>query len=296
VVLGVIFVVLASWESEPRYKGKSLSEWMEIYNRGLKISVDREQAASALRQIGTNGVACVLKWLPYKESALRGKIRNAVWKLPISVRASRPVVWLAEDTRFNHAEWGGATLLALGPDALQMALPRLNRLMREGNSPSASQAMRVLGQLGTNGLPLLLAALSDRQFTNRALVVFALCEKPGPGTNAAPAVPSLIECLTNKQPSVRQFAAIDLGLIGAEPGTAVPALVRGLRDKDLDVRRSSAVSLRLFGKAATPAVPALLDALDDPAIHQAVADVLGDIAPEELQKYQETHKPPPADK
>jgi len=56
---------------EPSYDGKRLSEWIKIYGEnGLSTSVDKETAAGAIRQIGTNALPYPVKWIGYENATL----------------------------------------------------------------------------------------------------------------------------------------------------------------------------------------------------------------------------------
>jgi len=47
-------------EAEPEYQGKRLSKWLQIYGNPANTQ-DKELAAEAVRQIGTNAVPVLLK-------------------------------------------------------------------------------------------------------------------------------------------------------------------------------------------------------------------------------------------
>ena len=83
----------------------------------------------------------------------------------------------------------------------------------------------------------------------------------------------------------RQWAALTLGDIGAEPGV-VPALIEALNDKDFEVHRVVLTSLGTIGSAAKEAVPALNEALrhGDVETRGAIGEVLAKIDPEAAAK------------
>src|SRR5256885_15128646 len=63
-------------EREPQYKGRSLTGWLRRYE-----SKDGE-AAAAVRQIGTNAIPFLLKWMCYEPGQWRIRWRNAFCKWP----------------------------------------------------------------------------------------------------------------------------------------------------------------------------------------------------------------------
>ena len=85
VLAGVFVVVCSSREREPEYGGKRLSEWVDRYSGefgDLTWEADR-----AIRQIGTNGIPCLLKWLGYETPTWNRKLNriissfNASWQI-----------------------------------------------------------------------------------------------------------------------------------------------------------------------------------------------------------------------
>ena len=85
------------------------------------------------------------------------------------------------------------------------------------------------------------------------------------GTNARPLVPTLIQCLQDKDTVVSMGAPQALGGFKIERSTAVPALIDSLQNPRTGVRGMAARSLPEFGVEALPALPALSNLLNDPS-------------------------------
>lgn len=90
-------------------------------------------------------------------------------------------------------------------------------------------------------------------------------------SNAVPAIPALIEALSDAEDRVRMNASGALKAIRVHAGRDCPtdpqtisALIGCLRDKNPDIRWNAASSMYFFGKAATSAIPALESARQDP--------------------------------
>ena len=60
----VVLIAVAVWPGpkEPEYQGKKLSEWLAIYDGTNTTVVAKDQAAEAVRQIGTNAVPWLIKY------------------------------------------------------------------------------------------------------------------------------------------------------------------------------------------------------------------------------------------
>ncbi len=86
---------------EPRYQGRALSEWLfeadvlsdisiiELYNVNLPADRDAawQSSSHAVKQIGTNGISCLLKWIRVKDSPAKAKmIRWFAWHPSFHVR------------------------------------------------------------------------------------------------------------------------------------------------------------------------------------------------------------------
>jgi HEAT repeat protein len=76
-------------------------------------------------------------------------------------------------------------------------------------------------------------------------------------------VKEFIKLLTDADESVRIFAALRLGLLGADAQPAVPALAELLGSENVIDRRFAALALGQIGPAAKGAVPPLVKALGD---------------------------------
>jgi HEAT repeat protein len=67
------------------------------------------------------------------------------------------------------------------------------------------------------------------------------------GPAAAPAVPGLLQALSEEDAHVRRLAAWSLGYVGAAEPEAADALQGALRDDDDGVRRMAGAALALLG-------------------------------------------------
>jgi len=73
VVGGVLVAVFAGREREPEYGGRRLSEWVD------ELPESRDGAPEkAVRNIGTNGLPFLMKWMLYETPAWKSKVYHFV--------------------------------------------------------------------------------------------------------------------------------------------------------------------------------------------------------------------------
>ena len=165
---------------------------------------------------------------------------------------------LASDLPRVQAAYEMSKILVADPQALDKepgAKAEIRRLFQEVEDPQLRQYLAlVLGRTRDPlAVPLLTAALDDRDDTTRIYALWAL------GTLGDPAARGRVEAtLADPDPGLRKTAAFALGEIG-DPA-AVPPLVEALDDAVADVRFNAALSLaRLGSDAGVPVLEAMLD-------------------------------------
>src|SRR6266481_2459153 len=84
VAAALALITFLSRDSEPRYQGRSLSQWYVLWTK----SADKAQAAeaaSAIREIGTNALPTLLERLKSQYSPGRRALFNIVGALPSAI-------------------------------------------------------------------------------------------------------------------------------------------------------------------------------------------------------------------
>jgi len=237
-------------EPEPKCWGKRLSQWVdELPPYGHATT----QAGNAVREIGTNSVPYLLKWIAYDPPLLKRIYYHVRRKL-----LKRP----EEDPNEVRAEKALEAFYFLGPEG-RAAIPRLCELVKDGGG----RAECALAYLGKDGYEALWATLAN---SPRGLVgAFDLVGHIG-GTetgrmneDALPAIPGLIRFLKHGDEKVAERAAKVLGELELASDVVVPALAECLQDSRWKVRWQAANSLGFLRADAKAAVPALIRALDD---------------------------------
>jgi HEAT repeat protein len=105
-------------------------------------------------------------------------------------------------------------------------------------------------------------------------------------SNAAWAVPLLVDALKDKDQKVRHRAAMGLGALRAEPLSSIPALINALDDRSDSVRARATRGLGMFGSLATNAVPKLRELSNDadPLVRDWAISALEQISAESSPK------------
>ena len=256
---------------EPTYHGRVLSSWMKQYDRPASLG-RKEQAADAVRHIGTNAFPYLLKWIAYEPPA---------WKMKLFESLSRFV--RLEDKQESRAARAMRVFLILGPEG-KGAIGDLTRLTTDPKAKAGAwRAAYSLGYVGSDALPALLAGLTNQQGRLRDLYAEVLGAM---GTNARPAVPMLIQCLKDQDTWVARSAAAALGTLKIDPALVVPALTNCLQDSRGQVRFWAAYALGEFGADARAAAPALGNVLNDsdPKIRATAKKALRKLDPAALEK------------
>ena len=273
-------IAFLSRDREPRYQGRSLSQWYVLWAKTVEGEDQQAnaEAASAIRQIGTNALPTLLKRLKSQYSPWRRALFNIVGALPSAISESEVVSSFLRDA--DKVE-PSSTFVILGGQGAQ-AVPELTGLMFATNNPDlARSATYCLAAIGNDGLPPLLNALAKPNLPccYYAAYWLSVASHFNLGTNIAQAVPLLAQCTTATNEQLARAAIKALSRIKAEPRLAIPALANCLKSTNSFVRRDAVLSLAGFG---TQTIPILLTALKDhdESVCRTATNCLRFLAPE----------------
>jgi HEAT repeat protein len=250
-LLGTSAALLFLRRVEPIHNDKPLTSWAQQYgsNNWSGHKDLAREAEFAVRQIGPKAIPFLLDLMEARDSDLKKKLRQYL-----------PKKWHdrlhLNDNSGNLRRMGAHGLAAMGTNASD-AVPALIKLARQ-----------------------------HPEEDGRYIAVFAL-RTLGPGAEAA--IPFYIQCLTNKDNTIRNEAAVGLALIPDRQETTLPALLKYLDSIETSAgwELNSAIGLLgQFGTNAKPAVPKLLSLLNDsnPNVREAVTNSLLWIDPDAAQK------------
>jgi HEAT repeat protein len=168
----------------------------------------------------------------------------------------------------------------LGP-AASGAAPELTERMSTRASPSGGLCADALGEIGKEGLPPLVEALTNIQALNRVDAVAAIGLYIAP-TNGVSLVPVLAKCLSDKDPVVAALSVRALGHLGTELYNAVPPLTEALKDPRPHMRVVALQTVGDLGPRGRVALPLLMPLLNDSDLgaRREATNTLQKIAPE----------------
>ena len=122
---------------EPEYRGRRLSQWVEGYNWSSDVArYTTKERQEAMRQMGTNAIPYLLKWIRYETPHWKIKWYEIVNPALAKVRPS----WqLSDEKEQLRANGTVLAFIALGAQS-ESAVGELSRLT---NDPKASRYARL---------------------------------------------------------------------------------------------------------------------------------------------------------
>jgi HEAT repeats/PBS lyase HEAT-like repeat len=276
VLVGIGMVAFWPGEREPEYNGKRLSEWIWAYEHSRFSAVDNGQSLRAIREIGTNAVPWLLKWMRYE---------TPKWRIKFDRATDKVLPRLHFPGSYTHEFWelceNTAGFKALGVEARD-AIPALTEMVNQRQSMAVSRrAIRALAYIGADGLPPLMTALTDPDKEKRMYAAAYTGFMQPRNTNLTPIVPLLAKCATDDF-LIAHNAVETLGKLRLEPMVAVPVLTNALGNRHYFMRLRAAEASGQFGEEGYVAVPALAVSLNDPesVVREAVTNALRSVAPQ----------------
>jgi len=248
--VGLTWALLAPREREPSYQGRTLSHWFDQVPPG---SVWTDSDKAPIRAIGTNAIPTILKWISYEPSPLRNEIAMLVGHL--SPDLSRRLFIHAQQ-RADRA----VTVFSILRSQARVAIPELARLaLTASDRDRACRCIDSLRHIGPEALPavLTLATNGPPDASHYAIVTL-----PGFGTNAAVAVPFLIQCLDDKNSKIADTAEDTLGTL--DRSAVFSALTNALQSPSAQVRAHAVSCFQWMRTPASEVVPVLEPLLSDP--------------------------------
>jgi HEAT repeat protein len=276
ILFAIAVVMSLPKEIEPFHEERSLSEWLLLYQSS---NPGKEEVESAVRQIGTNALPFLLKWITYDPPGWRRPFNTALARMPTGI------IRRFRDTDLQKAYAARDGFRILGSQA-SPAIPDLTRIMHDRSGRMSGRlAIQALGGIGENGLPPLVERVADAHAPDRWYVVSEISEMQKAGIDVRTAVPALLQYLHSDYGIAADAGGIITTLAG-QPSVLLPILIDSLHHTNRNVRLAAVQVLGEMGERSRHAIPALEGVLDerDVEMHAAVTNALQKIAPEFLEE------------
>ena len=266
------------WPDELVYKGKPITEWMEITFWGdlpgtSMSNAEWMEAANAVDKAGTNIIPYALKLAWTQDSGLKRTILKIPWPrkafnfLGLSKRFDR---WVQASS--VNPQIATDALKFLGPRA-KPAIPELLRLLRTSNNPNgrvaAARMLSRMGQGAQPALPELLQGFKDpnvvvREAVGEAVTGISSIEAPSmAGDDLAMAeyrryqehsvdlmVPVVLQLLTDPSADADRLIGALQYFSFEEGWAATPGLLQLLNHPDVAVRARATNALERIHPSA----------------------------------------------
>jgi hypothetical protein len=220
----VAAIVAITWpkEEEPVYHGKSLSQWMNIYCRPMHNEGDRLEAEEAVRQIGTNAIPWLLKWIGKHPPAWS----RAVGDSRVSWSPASRVISALQKRAFGFQ--------ILGPSASN-AVPALANMLdaddpdRQWPHPKWPPPAYALSRIDDSGQKSLLDWISNPRSLKRNVngvttTIRCLGQIVRYGTNVDRITSILVEGMRSSDKGIAFSSALALSGMELDPSTIVETL------------------------------------------------------------------------
>jgi hypothetical protein len=220
VALAIVLTVLLAHDDEPRYNGRPLSKWLQVYSQNVMAqnSPQFTEAEQAIRTIGTNALPLLAKWIQQQPPSWH---RAAPRNLPETIRDAAPAKFLIDGPGYETANGAMLAINLLGTNATPL-IPELVALMKgTTNRTTAVRIIAALSGLGAAALPHMAAALSNTNQTGRsAIPAYIRLMARDIGTNAC--LPPLQAAQRDPDPAVRAAASWALSKLAPDLLTNAP--------------------------------------------------------------------------
>ena len=228
-----LLILTLFYPSEPIYNGKSLSAWAQHYgkNNWTTNRAAAEEAQVAIRKIGTNGIPFLLDLVEARESNLKKSFRQLVptkWHAALRLQESGIVRRI-----------GAHGLAALGTNA-PGAVPSLIELAKnhpdEDGRYIALFALNTLGPAAEPAVPFFLQCLTNKNSIIRMEAADALIRVPQQWENTLPRLFQYFEFNAKSDAEELQHTIMSMNWLGTNAKPAVPTLLFLLRHQRPNIR------------------------------------------------------------
>jgi HEAT repeat protein len=253
--------------NEPSYNGRTLTEWTRDIDPHLAVMVGHEPPEwTAIRQMGTNAIPTLLKWMADKDPPEPQKPNLAPCYNHVQSERAELAFWILGETgRLAIPELTQLALTTKNPERVEMcvhalahigpaSMPSFIKILENGTYRARFSAMEWLPAVHADyspAMPALIKCLTDKDESLGFRAAQTLSEAPIPESIL---VPALTNALTTASPAGRAHVYRCLCWLKVPARAAVPAIRAGLSDRKGDVRTNATYAAqRIAPELLTPA-------------------------------------------
>jgi|GEM_PF-5474051 len=226
-------------------------------------------AANVVGKSGERGLPILQPLLKDPDPKLRVVAISGIARTRLSTEFLLPIYVAGlkdpDDQVKQHACWG---LLGLKEEA-RPALEQLLALSNNANLDLRRTALQTIMIAAPDDARLLPAAIAYLKTKDNMFVSTDLMKTIG-----EPAIAPLAELLADKDPEIRNTAALCLGKVEGSRKAAVPALVKMLEGEDLNAKAMALEALKGMGAESQPAKRQVVQLLENESLRSNAIEVL----------------------
>jgi hypothetical protein len=245
---GGLGLLLFGQQREPSWKARKLSQWVIDYGKNRIDKTRNWESEEAIRHIGTAAIPFLMEWMENKELAIAARGLSTVGK-----QFSDHPDWDLTYLNQQRADCAAMAFSILGSEARTVIPEFAECMVTSGNDYRATQAAKVLANIGALALPELVRNLTNQSIVVRQRAAFAISYMAS--TNAQPATGTLIRAIDDPDTSVAGLACLTLSRQRSAPDVVIPILTRMLTDAIPARRVIAAGALARYGALPKTYIP-----------------------------------------
>ena len=258
VALLIVFTSL-SGEREPEYKGQTLTYWLG--KLAEFPSNPENEGLIAIRQIGTNAIPWLTKWVVYEPSKTKLRLLDFAEELPVKLRRPLQVIITGDRMWAVRHELAIVGFRALGPQA-RSAVPELVQALVRGKGMFGYPLTAALVAIGDDGISPIVNVMTNMA-NPKELRIHAVCWLGSLRTANSFATSNLVACIQKQEPEVGLASAGVLASSQLEVEVVLPFLTNLAGHANSLIRKNVASCIGAYGPKARSAVPILLQLQKD---------------------------------
>jgi HEAT repeat protein len=264
--LAAIVLAALLWprEREPEYDGELLSVWLRRYKTYERVDApSANEALTAIRQIGTNAIPWLTKWVVFEPSKTKLQLLRYIEKFPSNLQRPLQALIGVDWKAYSRQELATLGFQALGSQA-RSAVPELVRVLVHRKSVYDYSIISALQAIGDDSIPPIVNIFADlanpKELRIRAVHWLGALHTANSFTTS-----NLVACIQKQDPEVGLASAQALAHSQREMEIVLPFLTNHAGDANATIRMNVATCIGAYGSKAASALPILLELLKDPS-------------------------------